>query len=71
MTTSCHFCGEPVDPLARDTFRRVVGWEKKALAESRKGGSDIVLRETVDEFAHGLCILRAKQGVAVGQASLL
>jgi hypothetical protein len=71
MTTACHFCGDPVDPLARDTYRRVTGWERKALAESRKGGSDILLREAVDEFAHGLCILRAKQGVAVGQATLL
>jgi hypothetical protein len=71
MTFACHFCGEPVDPLARDTFRRVVGWEKKALAESRKGGSDIVLREPGAGFAHSRCITLVQQGVAIGQGSLL
>jgi hypothetical protein len=71
MTSACHFCGEPVDPLARDTYRRVVGWERKALAESRKGGSDIVLRESVADFAHSGCIALVQSGVSPKQVSLL
>ena len=71
MTTACHFCGDPVDPLARDTYRRIAGWERKALAETRKGGSDIVLRTPVDEYAHSGCVTLVQNGLAVGQASLL
>jgi hypothetical protein len=71
VTISCHFCAEPVDPFARDTYRRVTGWERKALAESRKGGSDIVLREPVDEYAHSGCVILVQQGLSPRQASLL
>ena len=71
MTTSCYFCGEPVDPTARDTYRRTVGWERKALGETRKGGSDIVLRAAGDELAHGRCILMVKTGLSPAQESLL
>ena len=71
MNVSCYFCGEPVDPLARDTYRRVVGWERKALAETRKGGSDIVLRTPVDEYAHSGCVVLVQNGLSPRQASLL
>lgn len=71
MNVVCYFCGEPVDPLARDTYRRTVGWERKAAGESRKGGSDIVLRTAGEELAHGGCILMVKSGLSPAQASLL
>jgi len=68
---TCPFCGEPVDPLSRQTWRRVVGWERKAQAMTRKSGSDIALREARDEFAHDLCIRRAQAGVSPLQESLI
>ena len=71
MNVSCYFCGELVDPLARDTYRRVTGWERKALGESRKGGSDIVLRAAVEEFAHPGCVVLVQNGLLPAQALLL
>jgi len=70
-TTACFYCGEPVDPFSRFTWRRVVGWERKATAVSRKSGSDIALREPRDEYACDVCISRLKLNVAPGQVSLL
>jgi hypothetical protein len=66
----CALCGQPVEPTARTTFQRVSGWERKALSASRKSGSDIVLREPRDEFAHGHCVERVRSGVPVAQESL-
>ena len=71
MTFECALCREPVDPLSQFTYRRIVGWERKATASSRKSGSDIALREPRDEFAHGHCVSLAKQNLAPGQASLM
>lgn len=71
MTRQCAYCGEPVDPSSRFTWRRVVGWERKAVAMSRKSGSDIALREPRDEYAHDHCIGRAKANLAPGQEALL
>jgi hypothetical protein len=71
VNVPCSFCGEPVDPLDRATYRRIVGWERKAFAASRKSGSDIVLREPRDEFAHPGCILRVQDGIDIGQVSFL
>jgi len=71
LNRSCFYCGGQVDPLARSTWRRVVGWERKALAESRRGGSDIVLRESRDEYACPSCVTRLQAGLPVAQESLL
>jgi hypothetical protein len=49
----------------------VIGWERRALSASRKSGSDIVMRERLDEFAHGHCVELARSGVSVAQESLL
>ncbi len=69
-TVPCHFCGEPVDAVSRTTWRRVVGWERKAQASTRKSGSDIALREPRDEYACPDCVDRRRAGV-VGQGTLL
>jgi hypothetical protein len=66
----CFFCGQPVDSR-RSSYRRITGWERKALSESRKSGSDIVLREALDDYAHPGCIARVKAGLNAGQESLL
>jgi hypothetical protein len=67
----CTYCKRPVDPRAQTTYRRVLGWERKALARSRRGGSDITLRESRDEFACPTCVDRLQQGLGIGQESLL
>ena len=71
---SCFYCGESVDPMAVSTYRRVVGWERKALStptSRRKGGSDIKLREPREEFAHAACVDRAAAGINTKQETLL
>lgn len=68
-TVRCVFDGKEIDP--RTAYRRVTGWERKSALESRKGGSDIVLREPIEEYACGACITRLQAGIAVGQESLL
>jgi hypothetical protein len=70
VNTCCTFCHQPVDPGSRYTYQRVTGWERKALNPSRKHGSDIMLRESVEEWAHAPCVGLAKQGL-LGQESLL
>jgi recombinational DNA repair protein (RecF pathway) len=67
----CAFCGRPVDPNGYSVYRKITGWERKAHAESRRGGSDIVLREPMDELAHGLCVDRTRQGVNVNQETVV
>jgi hypothetical protein len=67
----CSFCLQPVDPAARTTYRRVEGWERKALADSRRSGSDIVLRQPLDEYACPVCISRIQAGLSIAQEALL
>jgi hypothetical protein len=68
----CTYCGDPIDPRGAGTvYRRVVGWERKSKAASRKAGSDIVLREARDEFACDPCVRRLKRGVAATQEALI
>lgn len=70
MKVACSFCREPVDPAS--SYRRVSGWERKAYGRtSRKGGSDIVLRESHDEFACSACITRIKAGINAEQGALV
>jgi len=53
-------------------FQRVIGWERKSVLSSRRGGSDIVLREPVpDVFSCQFCIERIRAGVNVSQETLL
>lgn len=70
---TCAYCGEAVDPTKRSTYRRVVGWERKAgrRLSGAHGGSDISLREPLDEWAHPACVDRAKRGVHAHQEALL
>jgi hypothetical protein len=72
MTFDCPLCHQPVDPDARGTMQRVVGWQQKAgTRESGKhGGSDIYMRRTMQEFAHAYCVRLARDG-HLGQEALL
>lgn len=71
LNRTCFYCGESVDPNSRFTWHRVVGWERKAVAASRRSGSDIALRESRDEYACDSCVSRAKRGVAPRQDAML
>lgn len=71
LNVPCFYCQTPVNALAPSTYRRVVGWERKALAASRKSGSDIALREPRDEYACDTCVGRLRAGVSVAQEPLL
>jgi len=67
----CAYCDEPVDPNSPSVYRRITGWERKAVASSRRGGSDIVLRESGPYWACDACIRRLQAGVDIKQGSLL
>jgi hypothetical protein len=72
MTAPCTYCGTPVDPTSRYVWTRIQGWEKKAYVSStRKGGSDISLREHLEQYACEDCIRKLKRGVSPGQATLI
>lgn len=68
--TECALCSKPVDPTSRSTFTRIQGWERRAQNDTRRSGSDIVLRERRGEFAHAHCIDRAKLGLSPTQEAL-
>lgn len=70
MTACCQFCREPIDPTDRSVWRAIRGWERKGFGESRRGGSDIVLRENTGELACALCVTRLQQGLSVAQEQL-
>ena len=55
----CSFCSEPVDPNSRYTYTRISAWDRPGKA----GGSDVVLRERLAEFAHPQCIDRVRNGI--------
>ena len=60
----CPFCLQPVNPLDRFTWQRVIGWQRMAgrRASGKQGGSDIALRETRQEWAHPHCVRLARSG---------
>lgn len=59
----CVFCDEKIDPRDTTAWQRVVGFQRRGQGASRRGGSDITLRETRQEFAHDKCVRRRKRGV--------
>lgn len=66
----CSYCGGPMDPSSPLVWRLVVGWERKATAQSRKSGSDIVLRQPREKYACDGCIGRMRMGLSPGQQGL-
>jgi hypothetical protein len=67
MGFSCSFCGESVEPGARTTLQKVAGWEKK---RSQGGANQIILRESLPEYAHNVCVEERKLGIHPNQAHL-
>lgn len=70
---NCFYCTDPVNPLNKGTWHRVIGWERTVAvrASGKKGGSDIALREPRDEYACDQCVRRLQQGIPTGQRALL
>jgi hypothetical protein len=70
---TCSRCPAPVLPDDPNTFVRVEGWQRRSASPSRRGASDIVLREQVKpaKFLCGACAHALKAGVAPLQESLL
>jgi hypothetical protein len=69
--TKCSFCGTGINPASPGVAQRVVAWELKATAASRKSGSDIIDRQQRPEFACPACIRRVKLGLNPGQGSMV
>lgn len=69
---NCFFCGDPVDPSSRAVWRRVAGWEHKSYkGGTRRGGSDISMREPTGELACDRCINLVKRGIDPKQERLI
>jgi hypothetical protein len=71
MTVKCALCGTGINPTAQGVGQKVTGWEVKAIAASRKSGSDIIGRQQVPEFACPSCIRCVKLGLNPGQGSMV
>jgi hypothetical protein len=69
--TKCALCGTGVNPLAHGVGQKVTGWEVKAIAASRKSGSDIVGRQQLPEFACPSCIRSVKLGLSPKQQTMV
>jgi len=72
MTWLCVFCREPVDPNDQHTWHGIHAFERslKLRASGKPGGSDVTLREPLEEFAHPACVTLARDGL-LAQESLL
>ena len=73
MSWQCVFCDGPVDPTDPYVWHGVHAFERSLRFRSsgKQGGSDITLREPLEEFAHPECILAAKNGVNARQETLV
>ncbi len=59
----CSICGKEIQTL-RFAYRRVVGWEK----HRQQGGTNAIrLRQSLDEWAHSMCVDREVNRVHAGQ----
>lgn len=70
----CGICGNEITPAQRHAqYQRIRGWERIAgiRVSGKHGGSDIALRERLDEFAHGPCVAALKMGVSPAQETLI
>lgn len=65
---NCHRCGKPIPEGTG--YEEVVGWQRKARGSSRRGGSDVVLREGTGKWRCAGCIHVMKLGHAPEQTSL-
>lgn len=66
---SCSLCQRQLES-GTPTYRRVQGWERRSQGPSRRGGSDIVLREPTGEVACWACVERVRLGLAPTQETL-
>jgi hypothetical protein len=69
----CHLCGKPVDPDHHQTDRAAWGWERRVQfrPSGAKGGSDLLLRQPFDRYAHSSCVDLERAGVNARQQTLV
>ena len=66
----CSLCSGPIQSGERYD-PQVVGWQRQAVGKSRRGGSDIVGRESTGRVAHSRCVDRERQGLNAQQGELV
>ena len=66
----CSLCSGPIHQGERFD-RQITAWERRGLGQSRRGGSDVLLREHTDRVAHSRCVDASKSGVSPQQEQLI
>ena len=64
---ACIFCGRPVNPNRRDTYRTIEALDRPG----KQGGSDVVLRKPTGRYAHPHCVDLERAGINVRQETLV
>lgn len=67
--TCCHCHGASG---AEPDHRLIVGWERRSKSVTRRGGSDVFLRQQhpSGQWACGPCVSKLRDGLSVGQETL-
>jgi hypothetical protein len=68
--TQCEYCHRELNVLDATVWQWVTGWERKGRGQSRKGGSDIALRQLREKFACDQCVTRKRNGISPAQGTL-
>lgn len=73
MYQNCRECKTPLLPDDPNTYVRIEGWQRRSLSPSRRGGSDIVLREQAKpaQFLCGACVHAIRAGAHPMQGTLV
>lgn len=66
----CALCNGPIQN-GEILAEQITAWRVKGIGTSRRGGSDVVLRETTGRVAHQRCLDRQRSGVSVQQGQLV
>lgn len=63
----CSFCGQPLDPSAKTTYRRAIGWVRNTGS-----ASPLLMPESAVGWAHGVCVdyARGRAKTSPGQTDL-
>ena len=65
MSKECAFCGGPVNPFDKGTWKEVTGWVGGPKKDSMR------LRVNTERYAHTGCVMKQVEGQAPEQLSML
>jgi len=73
VNVACSLCGELLDPDASSSAQKIEGWEQRGAARpsGARGGSDILDRRPLQEWAHVVCVKRERAGIASRQEAIV